>query len=149
MKYEEAKQGRIFILRLYDGEIIHEEIEKFAVKKNIQRGFMQLVGGVDKGSRVVVGPEEGRADTIIPMEYVLDDVYECTGVGTLFPDIEGNPIVHIHMAFGRSNSTVTGCIRRGVKVWHVLEVILTELTGANAKRMFDENTGFELLEPRS
>ena len=28
MKYSEAKPGRIFIIRLEDGEIIHEEIEK-------------------------------------------------------------------------------------------------------------------------
>ncbi|MBA3036272.1 MAG: DUF296 domain-containing protein, partial [Desulfobacterium sp.] len=30
MKYSEAKQGRIFVVRLEDGETVHEEIEKFA-----------------------------------------------------------------------------------------------------------------------
>lgn len=30
MKYSEAKQGRIFVIRLEDGDVIHEEIEKFA-----------------------------------------------------------------------------------------------------------------------
>ena len=35
----------------------------------------------------------------------------------------------------------------GVKVWHVLEVVLTELVGSTARRRPDSATGFELLEP--
>ena len=65
---------------------------------------------------------------IVPMEHVLDDVREVTGTGTIFPDDAGNPILHLHMACGRHSSTVTGCIRQGVKVWHVMEAILFELT---------------------
>ncbi|NIT59971.1 MAG: DUF296 domain-containing protein, partial [Aliifodinibius sp.] len=30
MKYSEAKQGRIFVIRLEDGDIVHDEIERFA-----------------------------------------------------------------------------------------------------------------------
>ena len=30
MKYSEAKQGRTFIIRLEDGDILHEKIEEFA-----------------------------------------------------------------------------------------------------------------------
>jgi len=33
MKYSEAKLGRVFVLRLEDGEIIHQIVEKFAQKK--------------------------------------------------------------------------------------------------------------------
>jgi len=32
----------------------------------------------------------------------------------------------MHMACGREEETITGCVRRGVRTWHVLEVILTE-----------------------
>jgi predicted DNA-binding protein with PD1-like motif len=53
----------------------------------------------------------------------------------------------MHLACGRSNDTVTGCVRTGVKVWHVMEVVLFELTGSSAKRVYDEATGFELLSP--
>lgn len=31
MKYSEAKQGRIFVIRLEDGDIVHEELERFPV----------------------------------------------------------------------------------------------------------------------
>jgi predicted DNA-binding protein with PD1-like motif len=147
MKYSEAKQGRIFVIRLEDGEIFHEEIERFARTHGIERALLNVVGGADKGSRLVVGPEESRTFPINPMEHELYDAHEVTGTGTLFPDDSGNPVVHLHMACGRGENTVTGCVRSGVKVWQVLEVILIELLGTKAARLPDKATGFKLLIP--
>jgi predicted DNA-binding protein with PD1-like motif len=81
------------------------------------------------------------------MEHILEDVHEVAGTGTLFPDDQGNPILHMHMACGRKSSTVTGCIRTGVKVWHVMEVILFELIDTTGRRLVDPETGFKLLIP--
>jgi len=148
MKYSEARRGRTFVIRLEDGDVLHEEIERFAAEKSIRAASLIAVGGADEGSRLVVGPEDGRASPVIPMEHVLDNVHEIAGVGTLFPDRDGNPILHMHMACGRKASAVTGCVRRGVKVWHVMEVILTELTDTKAVRKLDAATGFELLSPK-
>jgi predicted DNA-binding protein with PD1-like motif len=147
MKYSEAKQGRIFVIRLEDGDIVHEEIERFAREKSIGAAGLIIVGGADQGSKFVVGPEEGRGTPVVPMEYVLNDVHEIAGVGTLFPNDEGNPILHMHMASGRKLSTITGCIREGVRVWHVMEVILFELVDTTGVRTFDSATGFDLLQP--
>ncbi|NTW52834.1 MAG: DNA-binding protein [Chlorobiaceae bacterium] len=147
MKYSEATQGRIFVIRLEDGEIFHEQIEKFAREHGIERGYLNVVGGADKGSRLVVGPEESRTLPINPMVHELYDAHEVTGTGTLFPDDEGNPVVHLHMACGREENTVTGCVRSGVRVWQVMEVILIELLGTKATRLPDKATGFKLLIP--
>ncbi len=147
MKYTKSKLGRVFIIRLEDGEILHKEIEKFAKLKGIMAASVSVVGGVDKGSKLVVGPEEGRADKINPMELILDNVYEATGVGTIFPNATGEPILHMHISCGREDKSITGCVRRGVKIWHVLEVIVQEITNCNSKRILEENTGFELLQP--
>ncbi len=147
MRYSEATQGRTFIIRLEDGEIFHEQIERFAREKGIARGFLNVVGGADKGSRLVVGPDESRAFPVNPMVHELYDTHEVAGTGTLFPDDEGNPVVHLHMACGRGENTVTGCARSGVKVWHVLEVILVELINDTARRIPDKATGFKLLIP--
>lgn len=147
MKVSEAKTGRVFLIRLEDGDILHEEIEYFAAEKGIRAATLTAVGGVDAGSRLIVGPEEGRAEKIVPMEHVLDDAYEVTGAGTIFPDEEGAPILHMHLACGRGDKTVTGCVRCGVKVWHVLEIILTELSETQAARRPDAATGFNLLCP--
>lgn len=147
MKYSEAKQGRIFVIRLEDGDIVHDEIERFAREKSIRAAGLIIVGGADQESKFVVGPEEGRATPVVPLEHVLDEVHEIAGVGTLFPDDEGNPVLHMHMACGRKSSTITGCIREGVKVWHVMEVILFELVDTTGIRTHDSETGFKLLQP--
>jgi len=147
VKYSQADYGRVFILRLEDGEILHEKIEEFAREKSIKAAFLIVVGGADKGSKLVVGPEHGRKKPIVPMEHILENVHEVTGVGTIFPDKNNNPILHMHIASGRKKSTVTGCVRTGVKVWHVMEVIIFELINTKAKRVLDSQTGFELLEP--
>ena len=147
MKYSEAQYGRVFVIRLEDGEIIHETIEKFAREKGIRTGALIILGGADEGSKLVVGPEEGRGVPVIPLEHTLYGVHEVTGTGTIFPNSKGEPVLHMHIACGRYASTVTGCVRKGVKTWHVLEVILFELLHTAAIRALDPATGFELLEP--
>lgn len=149
MKYSTARTGRTFVLRLEDGDILHESIEQFAREQHIECASLQAVGGIDQGSLLVVGPVDGRsAPPIEPQEITVPNVYEVTGTGTLFPDKDGQPIVHMHLACGRGSDTLTGCTRRGVRVWHVLEVILTELVDCPALRLKDEATGFDLLQPR-
>ena len=81
------------------------------------------------------------------MEHILDNVHEIAGTGTIFPDGNGKPTLHMHIACGRQTSTVTGCVRKGVKVWHIMEVILFELVDSSATRALDSTTGFELLQP--
>lgn len=147
MKYSEAKFGRIYVIRLEDGDILHETIEAFAEKENIQAAALIILGGADTGSRLVVGPESGRASTITPMTLMLDNVHEVSGTGTLFPDKDGKPVLHMHMACGRADKSVTGCVRTGVKVWHVMEAVVFELVDSTAVRLPDSATGFELLVP--
>jgi predicted DNA-binding protein with PD1-like motif len=147
MKFAQADRGRSFVIRLEDGEIVHEEIERFAREQHISRAALIMLGGADKGSRLVVGPEHSRGNPVNPMEAVLADTHEITGTGTIFPNKQGLPVLHMHAACGRREATITGCVRKGVKVWHVMEVILFELVDNDSIRKFDEHTGFELLEP--
>lgn len=147
MRYSEARQGRVFVVRLEDGDILHESIERLACEQSVAAAALIVVGGADRGSRMVVGPSDGRARPVKPMERVLDDVHEVTGTGTIFPGPGGSPAVHLHLACGREWATVTGCVRKGVKVWQVMEVIIFELVGTAASRTMDPETGFELLQP--
>jgi predicted DNA-binding protein with PD1-like motif len=147
MKYSEARLGRIFVIRLEDGDIVHEAIESFARENSIKAATLVILGGADRGSRLVVGPQDGRATPVLPLSFLLDNVHEVAGVGTIFPDDEGNPNLHLHMACGRKGETVTGCARAGVKVWQVMEAVLFELTGSTGVRRTDKVTGFKLLQP--
>ena len=38
MKFSEAKQGRIFVIRLEDGETVHNQLEKFVKDHAIDAG---------------------------------------------------------------------------------------------------------------
>jgi predicted DNA-binding protein with PD1-like motif len=147
MEYSEARAGRVFVIRLEDGDVVHEEIERFARENGVQAAALIIVGGADTDSRFVVGPEQGRATPVVPMEHVLSDVHEIAGVGTVFPDDTGKPVLHMHMACGRQTSSVTGCIRQGVRVWHIMEAVVFELVDTTGARLPDPETGFKLLRP--
>jgi hypothetical protein len=66
MRYSEAKAGRVFVVRLEDGDIIHESLERFAKEKGIHRAQVIALGALDEGSKLVVGPQEGRASPVVP-----------------------------------------------------------------------------------
>ena len=108
---------------------------------------MLALGDAAGGSKLVVGPADPEARPVPPLHHLLSGVHEIAGVGTIFPDEDGNPLLHMHLACGRENETITGCGREGVVVWEIMEVIVTELTGTDALRKFDSETGFTLLNP--
>ena len=147
MRYSTAQPGRVFVLRLEDGEIVHEVIERFALEQGIEAASLLIIGGADDGSRLVVGPAEDRGLPLSPMKLQLDHAHEVTGTGTLFRDDEGVPLLHMHMACGREGKTITGCIREGVRVWHVMEVVIHELVGSTARRRVEEPLRLKLLCP--
>ncbi len=147
MRWSEAHRGRVFVIRLEHGDIVHESIERFAREQGIAVARVSILGGADCGSKLVVGPRRGEAVPPEPMETSLEEVHEMTGVGTLAPSESGQPVLHMHIACGRERSTVTGCVRAGVRVWHVAELVVEELTGSSAVRKKNATTGFALLEP--
>jgi predicted DNA-binding protein with PD1-like motif len=146
MQYSEGSLGRCFVLRLEHGEPMPQALEEFAAAHGVQAGLVLMVGGAERDSRLVVGPEEGAHLPPKPMVTALSDVHEIVGVGTLFPDRQGRPVLHMHAACGRGQRSVTGCIRAGVVTWQVLEIILIELKGLAAARLPDPATGFDLLQ---
>ena len=143
--YSEAKLGRIFILRLRDGDRIHEVIESFAFVKKISTALCFFLGGAEEKSKVVVGPKNGTVAPPIPMITLLESVHEAQGIGTIIKDEQGKPKLHMHASFGRKKNTITGCIREGVDVWRIGEVVILELNDATVSRIKDKETGFEFL----
>jgi predicted DNA-binding protein with PD1-like motif len=147
VRYSEAGLGRVFVIRLEDGDSLPEAIEDFAREKGVRHAACLLVGGVRGGSRLVVGPESEEAMPPVPVTLALEGVHEAAGVGTIFPDEQGRPSLHLHAACGRGGETKTGCVRPGVDIWKVGEIVIIELTGSDAVRKQDPETGFNLLAP--
>ena len=145
MKACEGNLGRVFVIRLEDGDVVPGCIERFAQEKGIFVGHVILVGGIG-GGEIVVGPRHSKEMPPQPMLLPVDGAHEVVGVGILAPGEDGKPVLHIHAALGRSGQTMTGCLRPGVTTWLVGEAILYEIIGADAARIRDKESGFDLME---
>ena len=146
MKASEGRLGRVFVIRLEEGDVLPECIERFAQDNGVSVGHAIMVGGIGDG-QVVVGPRHSDRSPPEPMLLPVDGAHEVVGLGVLAPGTEGRPVLHMHAALGRSGNTLTGCVRPGVTTWLVGEVILYEILGTEARRVQDESSGFALLEP--
>ena len=145
MKTSEGHIGRVFVVRLEDGDVVPACLERFAAEKSIKVGHVILIGGIGSGE-VVVGPRDSEEMPPEPMLLPVDGAHEVVGVGIIAPDEDGKPVLHIHAALGRSGQTMTGCLRPGVTTWLVGEAIIYEIVGTDAKRLPDKKSGFGLLE---
>lgn len=145
MKASEGRIGRVFVIRLEDGDMVPGCIENFAEENNIAVGHVIMIGGIGSGE-IVVGPRRSEERPPEPMLLPVDGAHEVAGVGVLAPGEDGKPALHIHAALGRAGGTMTGCLRPGVATWLVGEVIIYEITGAKVARVKDLESGFSLLD---
>ena len=148
MQASEGKIGRVFIVRLEDGDVVPGCIEAFAIEKKIKMAGVTLIGGIGEG-QIVVGPRYSDAMPPDPMLLPLDGAHEVVGIGLIVPDDHGIAKLHIHASLGRAGQAKTGCLRPGVKTWLVGEAVIYEILGASAARMPDKKTGFELLQTKT
>lgn len=144
MLVSEGRVGRVFVLRLGDGDRIPDAIEDFARTRGVASALVAALGGLENG-RLVVGPEDGAVLPPTPMLAAIGAVHEAAAVGTLFPGPDGAPRLHMHAALGRGGDVRAGCVRPGLDVWKIFEVVLIEITGTDLTRARDPETGFELL----
>jgi predicted DNA-binding protein with PD1-like motif len=145
MKASEGRIGRVFVLRLEDGDVVPDCIERFAAEKAISVGQVILVGGIG-GGKVVVGPEDSEEMPPNPVLLPINGAHEVVGVGVIAPDKSGRPVLHIHASLGRADKAITGCLRPGVATWLVAEAVIFEILGAKAARLPDPKSGFDLME---
>ncbi len=146
MQYSEGTIGRVFALKLDSGERLPDAVVDFAREHAVRSAMVVFVGGAGATSRLVVGPEENRGDDIIPVIHELGGIHEVAAVGTLFPDENGQPELHMHAAAGREGRATVGCTRAGVDVWLIGEVVLLEISGIGGVRKKDPKTGFQMLQ---
>jgi len=146
MQFTEASLGRVWVLRLEDGDRLPDTIEQFARDRQLRQALVFYLGGAGDGSRLVVGPEKDFSKGIIPTLFTLTGPQEVLAVGTIFANEADQPVLHLHAAVGREGNASVGCTRAGVDVWLVGEVVILEIIGAEAQRRRNPANGFELLE---
>jgi predicted DNA-binding protein with PD1-like motif len=141
MQYTEGQMGRVFVVRIDDGEDMLISLRQFISDKCIQAGSILFLGALMNG-RMVTGPE----DPVIPPvpHFVLfEGGWEVFGVGTIYPG-EGGPHIHYHASVGRSGHALTGCLREKAITYLIVEAVIMEFNGLSARREFDKRTQVHL-----
>jgi predicted DNA-binding protein with PD1-like motif len=141
MQYTEGQIGRVFVVRIDDGEDMLISLHQFISDKNIHAGSILFLGALMNG-RMVTGPE----DPVIPPvpHFVLfEGGWEVFGVGTIYPG-ESGPHIHYHASVGRSGHALTGCLREKAITYLIVEAVITEFNGLSARREFDKKTQVHL-----
>ena len=144
MKYQIGRTGRVVVARFDDGEDVLGGIVKLAKDEDIRAGVVYLVGGM-KGGKFVVGPEEEDARPPKPVWRALTQSHEVLAFGTIF--WEGSePRVHLHGAYGKRDEVRVGCMRKDSEAFLILEAVIMEIDGVDAKRVLDPSVGLPLLQ---
>jgi uncharacterized protein len=143
MRYQIGRPGRIVVARLEDREDVIGSIVDIAKKENIRAGYVSVVGGMREGG-IVVGPEKDEFPPT-PVWKQLGESHEVTGFGTIFWQ-DDEPKVHFHGTFGKKDMVKMGCLRRDSETFLVLEAVIVEIEGVDAKRVLDPESGMVLLQ---
>jgi len=135
MQYSEGQLGRVFVVRIDDGEDMLLSLRQFIIDKSVNAGSILFLGALMNG-RMVTGPEEPVIPPV-PHFVMFEGGWEVFGVGTIYPG-ENGPHIHYHASVGRSGHALTGCLREKAITYLVVEAIVLEFTGLSARRVFDE-----------
>jgi hypothetical protein len=137
MQYSEGNLGRVFVLRMDDGEDLIESLKRFVKDRGIESCMALFIGALKEG-KAVTGPEQ---PTIPPVPHWEEyrDGWEVFGMATIYPSADG-PRLHIHSTIGKGREALLGCIRERAGVYLVVEAVLLEFTGLNVRREWDERT---------
>ena len=135
MQYTEGQLGRVFVVRIDDGEDLLVSLRQFINDKVIHAGTILFLGALMNG-RMVTGPEEPVIPPT-PHFVMFEGGWEVFGVGTIYPG-EGGPHIHYHASVGRSGHSLTGCLREKAMTYLIIEAVILEFTGLSARREFDK-----------
>ena len=141
MQYTEGQLGRVFVVRIDDGEDMLVSLRQFINDKSVYTGSILFLGALMKG-RMVTGPEEPVIPPV-PHFVMFEGGWEVFGIGTIYPGEDG-PHIHYHASVGRSGHALTGCLREKAITYLIVEAIVLEFTGLSARREFDKKTQVHL-----
>ncbi|OQX06735.1 MAG: DNA-binding protein [Desulfobulbaceae bacterium A2] len=142
MDYRSGNLGRVFLLRLDDGDDLHACLRELIAREKIESGWFQVFGGLRR-AEVVTGPREPVAPPE-PVWHTMDEAREILGLGSVYSEGD-EPRIHLHAAMGHHGDTLTACVRKDAQVYLVLEVLFYELTGFTVIRPWNPEWGFNRL----
>lgn len=145
MQATEGHIGRVFVLRLEDGDEVGSCIENFAREHGIQLGYVNFIGGISSGE-IGTGAKSAQARPVDLNLRQVEGVHDTAAMGLIAPDENNQPSLRLCGALGRESQTIAGSLRAGLKTWLGAEAILYEILGADCRRVSDAKTGLAQLQ---
>jgi Predicted DNA-binding protein with PD1-like DNA-binding motif len=141
MQYSEGRIGRVFVLRIDDGEDFLAVTREFVKTHAVTTGTILYLGAL-RQAKMVTGPEEA----VFPPDphfVMFEGGWEMVGIGTITVE-DGSPAIHFHTSVGRAGHALTGCLREKAVTYIVAEAVILEFSGISIVRQFDEKTQVNL-----
>lgn len=135
-----GEQGRTFIMRLDQGDLLLESIQQLAEKEKIYNGV--ICSGIATFDEVNIQ----MTNTLdYPIGYVVHNLREPIELGALNGTII-NQEPHIHGVIGNGEHTWTGHLSKGCRILYLAEVVIQEVKGLNLIRRANQNGVFQINE---
>jgi predicted DNA-binding protein with PD1-like motif len=142
MQYSEGHLGRIFMIRIDDGEDLLRAMDRFVVAQKVKAGMILFLGALREG-KLVTGPVEPLIPPVPHFE-PFGGGWEIFGMATIYRGGDGKPKIHYHASVGRDNRALTGCLREKASTYLIVEAVLMEFTGIYGKRLVDPASGLHM-----
>lgn len=132
-----CENGRRFILKISQGENIHESLKRFAEEADIKNAI--LVSAVGSVTNVVFrGIKTGAK---LPLSLHRTSIHELEGplellglTGNIFPDKNGEADAHLHTIVSKSSGEVYGGHLYEAKVFASCEIVVSEIIVSGVER---------------
>ncbi|HIJ79861.1 MAG: DNA-binding protein [Desulfobulbaceae bacterium] len=142
MDYRTGSINRVFSLRFDEGDDFLGGMKDVITKEKIRCGWFQVIGGL-REAEVVTGPQQPVMPPT-PVWKTMSGAHETMGIGSIFW-ANDEPLIHLHAAMGHHGETLTACVRKGTKVYLILEVFIIEISEIDASRPWYDKGGFNRL----
>lgn len=134
-----GKAGKTVFSRLLEGEDLFESIKNRAEISGIRAGFFILIGSVKHAALGYY--KHGKYETT-RLEGPLE-VASCTG--NVAVDEKGEVVIHAHVVVSNEKGEAFGGhLMKGSEVGATAELIMVEVAGVEAQRVYDEKTKLKL-----
>ena len=130
-------------MRIDHDEDLIESLQMFLEKKGIESCTALFLGAIRDG-RAVTGSKRPEIPPQPNFE-AYESAWEVFGMATFYPSSQGHRL-HIHSALGRGKQALIGCIREKARVYLLVEMVLLEICGLEAERVWDEDMQLFLLK---
>lgn len=139
--FGEAKTGRVFILRLDQGDYVLESINELIQKENIKNGVLVSgIGTLDQCTMHMVTTTD-----FPPKEYF--DTYDDKPLELVtMQGAIADGVPHIHMVISDTKSAYAGHLENKCRILYLGEIVIQEILGVDLHRIKTEKNILQLVK---